>query len=46
MLASIGFKIEGERLGFGTNLFSGRKTYMEEGVDFNGNAALLYACVI
>ena len=37
MLASIGFKIEGERLGFGTNLFSGRKTYMEEGVDFNGN---------
>ena len=35
MLASIGFKIHGERLGFGTNLFSDKETYMEEGIDFN-----------
>ena len=29
-LASIGCKIEGERLGLGTNLFSGKKTIVEE----------------
>lgn len=30
ILASMGVKIEGERLGLGTNLFSGKKTIMEE----------------
>ncbi|MBM6931386.1 LTA synthase family protein [[Clostridium] spiroforme] len=30
ILASMGVKIEGERLGLGTNLFSGKKTVMEE----------------
>lgn len=30
LLASIGFKIEGERLGLGVNLFSGEKTLYEE----------------
>jgi phosphoglycerol transferase len=30
ILASLGFKIKGERLGFGTNLFSNKKTYVEE----------------
>lgn len=30
ILCSMGFKIEGERLGLGTNLFSGRKTLSEE----------------
>lgn len=30
ILASMGVKIEGERLGLGTNLFSGKKTLMEE----------------
>lgn len=30
ILASIGVKIEGERLGLGTNLFSDKKTVMEE----------------
>lgn len=30
ILASLGVKIEGERLGLGTNLFSGRKTIAEE----------------
>lgn len=35
MLASIGVKIDGERLGVGTNLFSERPTIMEE----NGNGA-------
>lgn len=30
MLASIGVQIEGERLGLGTNLFSGEKTLIEE----------------
>ena len=29
-LSSIGAKIEGERLGFGTNLFSGEKTLTEK----------------
>jgi len=34
ILASIGVKIEGERLGLGTNLFSQRKTIVEElGID-------------
>ena len=35
ILASLGFKISGERLALGTNLFSGVKTLLEEGVDFN-----------
>lgn len=30
ILASMGAKIEGERLGLGTNLFSGKKTILEE----------------
>ena len=30
ILAALGVKIEGERLGLGTNLFSGRKTLLEE----------------
>ena len=30
ILASIGVKIEGERLGLGTNLYSGKKTLVEE----------------
>ena len=30
VLASMGVKIEGERLGLGTNLFSGKKTLIEE----------------
>lgn len=30
ILASLGFKIEGERLGLGTNLYSDKKTVMEE----------------
>lgn len=30
VLASIGVKIDGDRLGLGTNLFSGRKTLIEE----------------
>lgn len=30
VLASMGVKIEGDRLGLGTNLFSGRKTLIEE----------------
>ena len=30
ILASIGVKIEGERLGLGTNLFSGKQTLLEE----------------
>lgn len=35
ILASIGAKIEGERLGLGTNLFSGEKTLIEEyGYDY------------
>ena len=29
ILASLGFKIEGERLGLGTNLYSDKKTVME-----------------
>ena len=33
MLASIGVKIEGERLGLGTNLFSDKPTIMEENGD-------------
>ncbi len=34
ILASIGVDIKGERLGIGTNLFSGKKTIFEEyGVD-------------
>ena len=35
ILASMGVKIEGERLGLGTNLFSGKKTLIEEfGFDY------------
>ena len=35
ILASIGAKIDGERLGIGTNLFSGDETVFEQyGVDF------------
>ena len=30
ILASIGCNIKGERLGIGTNLYSGKKTVMEE----------------
>ena len=30
ILASIGVKIEGERLGLGTNLFSGKQTLIEK----------------
>ena len=30
VLASLGFEIEGDRLGLGTNLYSDRKTVMEE----------------
>ena len=30
VLASMGFTIEGERLGFGTNMYSGKKTLLEE----------------
>ncbi|MCR5100451.1 MAG: LTA synthase family protein [Butyrivibrio sp.] len=30
VLSALGFKIEGERLGLGTNLFSGKKTLCEE----------------
>ena len=30
ILASIGVKIEGEKLGLGTNMFSGEKTLFEE----------------
>ena len=38
IVASIGIKIEGDRLGIGTNLFSGRKTVFEEyGIDFVNN---------
>ena len=29
-LAAMGYRIEGDRLGLGTNLFSGRKTLAEE----------------
>ena len=35
ILASMGVQIEGERLGLGTNLFSGEKTLVEElGYDY------------
>lgn len=35
MLASIGIKIKGDRLGLGTNLFSERKTLAEEvGIEY------------
>ena len=38
ILASIGVDIKGERLGIGTNLFSGKKTIMEEyGVEESNN---------
>lgn len=38
ILASIGIKVEGERLGVGTNLFSNKDTLFEEyGVDFVNN---------
>lgn len=38
MLAGIGVKVEGERLGIGTNLFSNKDTLFEEyGVDFINN---------
>ena len=35
ILASIGCKIYGERLGLGTNLFSGVKTIAEENIPYN-----------
>lgn len=38
IVASLGIKIEGERLGLGTNLFSERKTLVEEyGMDYINN---------
>lgn len=38
ILASLGFEIEGDRLGVGTNLFSGKKTLAEElGMDVLGD---------
>ena len=40
ILASIGVKIEGERLGLGTNLFSGEKTLVEEIGLFNFDSEL------